>query len=188
MSLTTRYAEALFPNPVRIFGRRLHPYCIGHALLLHRVGNPMAYGQTGGIGDLLSALYICSRPWQKALAGLNKRRVQWLLRRWGRKLSKPKAAVAVGIAEQEFSAYITRAWDGPDLWEKPGRKRHAGCPTLTALKVSVQVLLHRSEEEALSTPVRAALFDCAAWREVEGLLEWVSDEELDAIESVRNRN
>jgi hypothetical protein len=192
-TLTQSYSEALWPNKVRIFGRTMQPYCIGHALLLHRVRSPFVTQQVpdgDGVPELCLALWICSRTWQKAAAGLWTRRVRWLLKLWNRQLRKPKCAPAIVAAETQFARYVAQAWDGPSFWEKQhdGPVSTPGAPLLANLKVTLMAGMHCSEEKALSWHVRAALFDTAAWGEIQGKVEIVSERELAAIEASEQLN
>jgi hypothetical protein len=192
MTLADQYARAVWPDPVKILGRTLRPYCIGHALLLHRVGNSFvsegttrAEGQDiSGIGDLLEALWVCSRPWQEAVAGLRKRRTRWLLRFWDWQLRKPSAAMAVVSAEVQLRRYFADAWRPPDRWDKGHDVSKTGAPILASLKVILMGVFHVSEEKALSWTVSAALWDTAAWNEFEGSVQLVSDSEISGVEEI----
>jgi hypothetical protein len=197
MTLSERYAEALLPDRIRILGRTLHPYCIGHALLLHRIGSPFVSpssplsgerteerGPESGVGDLLLALWILSRPWQQAAAGLRKRRTRWLLNLWGWQLRQLNSDLALFHAQCQIQECLGRAWDGPDLWEEQAAKtnRKSGAPVLASLKVMLCGIFKCSEDQALSTPIRVALFDTAAWAETQGAIQWVNEDELSDID------
>jgi hypothetical protein len=195
MSLSADYAAAMFPDPVRILGVRLRPYCIGHALLLQRIGSPYVVEDGGrrmedGIGDLLLALWICSQTWEAAAASLHSRRLRVRLQFWAWQLRRANAALAVVCAETQFSRYISQAWHGPTLWEKQrtGPVETPGAPLLAHLKVTLMSALHCSEPEALSWHVRAALFDCATHAERGGQVGIVSEEDESAVDECIRRN
>lgn len=197
MTHTQRYAEATFPERVWILGRPLQPSCcIGHALLLHRIGSPFVTGHGPeatdevGMGDLLLALYVCSRPWREAAVGIDKRRTRWLLKCWGWQLRRSNTDAAILRAELQLRDYITQAWDGPDFWEEQERKgarRKSGAPVLASLKAMLCGTFGYSEERALATPIRVALFDTAAWAETQGAIQWVSDGDLADIDEALRR-
>ncbi|MHC1762923.1 MAG: hypothetical protein AB9869_01270 [Verrucomicrobiia bacterium] len=178
----------MFPDPVRILGRTLQPYCLGHALLLHRVSSPYVQSDVkdaeAGVGDLLLALYICSRPWQEASEGIRSPWVRLRLKFWGWQVRRRDLGMAVAVAEGQLLAYMSQAWSGPSLWEKQtsGEQRQAKAPPLASIKVILMTSFGCSEEEALSRPIRLALWDCVVWAESQGTAELVSDEELAAIE------
>jgi hypothetical protein len=140
------------------------------------------------MGDLLLALYICSRPWQEAAAGFNKRRTRWLLKCWGWQLRRAKSDAALLRAQVQFHDYLARAWDGPDLWEEQRKGGHkAGAPTLASLKVMLCGIFTCTEEQAMSTSIRAALFDTAAWAETQGALQWVGEDDIESIDEALRR-
>jgi hypothetical protein len=198
MSLSADYAAAMFPDPVRILGVRLRPYCIGHALLLQRIGSPYVAEDGGrrtesGLGDLFMALWICSQPWDQAEARLRSRRARWLLKWWSWQFHQQpdtQAALAFVCAETQLFRYIGHAWRGPTLWEKQrtGPVETPGAPLLAHLKVTLMSSLHCSQHQALSWPVRAALFDYATHAERAGQVGIVSEEDESAVDECIRRN
>ena len=57
------FTQAVLPDPFVVFGRRLAPFSLGHAMLLTRLANPLIVGGARPTrAQLIQALVICSRP------------------------------------------------------------------------------------------------------------------------------
>ena len=104
---------------------RLHSLTIGHALLLQRVGSPFApYYENAqeaapGLGDVLLALFILSRPAQVAADAIGTRRFRLLMWYWSArfKLSvalHPVKVLSIPTAAAKLVSYIVAGTDGPD--------------------------------------------------------------------------
>lgn len=186
------YAEALFPDPVRVFGVQLQRYCIGHAMLLQRLGNPLECGSGSvegwQIGEILEAVYVCSRTWQRAYSGVRSKWTRRLLRWWGwqlRRMSIGKYEFRRFEAEMLLRQYVAEAWTGPDLWEvqQPSGGKTTTIDRLVHLMGIARIELHCDLEGTLSLPLRTALYDAATVSVRNGRSEFVSDEEIALIET-----
>jgi len=181
-----RYSEALWADRWTILGVRLQPLCLGHALLLQRLGiaEPSAFSLQPSafpLGDLLLGLYICSRSVARAGAGLQRASTRrWLaLRAWAVRLL-PARIRALALAR--YAQYLAAGWQGPRVWltQKDGG-RPRGAELLQILTVSLMANLGLDRAAALETPLSLALWDCCAFWESEAALEFVSEEDEDLI-------
>jgi len=151
------YANALWPDPVRCCGIRLRPLTLGHALLLQRIGSPFARedGAGAGLGDLIAAVYVCSRSWRRAARGLNRPRwfglwARWMaFRRW-----KREARDAA-----DWAAYLRASWSAPKTWRGKDTTGVRGIDVLQLLVVTQRIRFGKPLEEALETPVAIAIMD-----------------------------
>lgn len=180
MNLSRRYAEAHFPDRWTVLGVRLHSLTIGHALLLQRVGSPFApYYENAqeaapGLGDVLLALFILSRPAQVAADAIGTRRFRLLMWYWSArfKLSvalHPVKVLSIPTAAAKLVSYIVAGTDGPGVSPVgPFDGQAPGTPAIARLIRTLCGCLGRTMPEALATPITLAHWDCAAWWEREG--------------------
>lgn len=156
------YTTAQLPTAPVILGVALRPYALGHALLLARVGSPFAVASGDpetrslpGIGDLLLALEICRHEPFHLPTGPRR---AWLAFRH-RKL--PEGALLDACIA--FADYVNTAHRLPAHTSK-GEGGDSGIPWLQALKVTLISKLHKTEADALRTPLQLAILDCfAVW-------------------------
>lgn len=154
---------------------RLQPLSLGHALLLQRLGSPfagprVADHERAGRGDLALMLLTCGRPWQQAGRLVNQRRGEWLLWWIGLRLRSMGAIVRTTDA---LSAYVVHAWTGPRVWLKVGGTAQEPAEALTTVCGAMKGLMGLSHDEALSTPLRQALWDVCLYLQGQGVLEIV---------------
>lgn len=179
------YAEALFPDARSACGVRLHPLTLGHALLLRRLESPFVRGESGyGLdvkltyNDVLEAAFVASRPWNVAAQQVNNARVWWWMhwkwihrRRW---IAEDTAALLRWSREQ---------WSVPEVVATNDGGAPRGAELLHLLVVFCCQHLGCSHAEALSVPVRVALWDYFAHNENEGSMRMVglTDERLEQL-------
>lgn len=189
MTLTS-YSDAMHPEGREVFGVRLPPLCIGHALILHRLRSPLVCREEGtrlpGAGDLLLALELCRHtpPRLPSLARL-KRLGLCQLRFTARQKLRLEARHLDGI--RDFRAWWNDAFTRPGVWrgDDDGEPRDSGVPELVALKLRLMAWLHCSEAEALATPVARALWDLSAYSALEGKVRLHTAEEEALLAAAR---
>lgn len=151
-----RYSEALWPDPVRVAGVRLQPLTLGHALLLQRLRSPYATGAAvAGLGDLLLAVYVCSRPWKRAAEGIHGRWFGPWIRWRGFRCWRDEERHA-----EAFARYLADAWAAPRTW-RDGRASGSprGSDILQVLVVTQRSRWGKSLAAALDTLVAEAVMD-----------------------------
>ncbi|MDE2106988.1 MAG: hypothetical protein KGL39_57810, partial [Patescibacteria group bacterium] len=129
-----RYANIreTIPQPCRIFGTVLRPFCLGHHLLFARLGlpfhgNPLADSSPG---DFFSAVCVCAASYEETLNALlggewNGVYARWLarinkLRRgpllFGREKHLVNSAKEYEAAKKVFSEHLFDAYRTPPVW------------------------------------------------------------------------
>jgi hypothetical protein len=175
------YLHAEVPGRHTVFGVRLKPFCIGHALLLQRQNNPLGleaieWSEVGKF-DLLEALLICAGTFEESLRWIDSRRgAVWLW--WnGRRLMR--------MSEREFTAgcayferYLQLGNSLPGFWEDPRAKApRRGAPWMVQLKVALMAELHVTETAAMNYPVARAQHNLMTQWERKGCLRLRSRED-----------
>ena len=178
------YLSALYPDEHRVLGLRLHPFTLGHALLLERLENPfLVGGRLPGLGDLRLALALCLRSYPRALALVEqprRLRLALILGTW----RATARALPWGIA-QMFD-YIRVFQQHPDCWGGRGGGRAMGTPFFQAVKLTHVMHLGKTELQALCTPLALALWDYAACWELLEKMELVSGADRDAMKALES--
>lgn len=189
--LARQFAEAVWPDRWTVLGVRLQPMSIGHALLLHRLGNGFApYGREGGkeagLSDLVLAVYVCSLPAGTAAARLEGG-MPWKLRWWLWSLTwmTTRGTLPVlGVATQigQMRSYVAAQATGPRAWIKKSEGRPYGAPFLAQVVATLLADLGVGWESALGMPLGLALWLCETRWEANGQLELATeDESADAL-------
>lgn len=172
MSAEPSFARALLPDRHTAAGVRLRPLSLGHALLLQRLGSPLAarplsgsQGQSGSdFGRLAQAVCLCSRPWRAAWALVDTRRERWWLAWHVRRFARAGEGFVAAVL-----AWHAEAWPEIPLWRDTSRTGKArGADLLHVLVLTERKHLGLSLEAALDVPLAAALWDHAAHWEDEG--------------------
>lgn len=199
------YSDALLPEGREVFGVRLLPLCIGHALLLHRVRSPLVCGraelrsassdhpsraQRGptlpGLGDLLLALEICRQP---GVQIPSRARMRWLGVRQIRFTSAQKLRLEGEFLDAclAFRAHWRDAFSRmPGIWQDDKEDADRGVPGLVGLKLGLMARLGVSEPQALATPIARAVYDLCAHAATEGHLKLYTAEEEEMMAAVRS--
>lgn len=177
------YAAAVFPDGYSCLGRRLQPLCIGHVLLLLRLESPFLTGsRIPDCVDIGLAVEVCRRRWDNAAGA----RDGWWFRIcfWTTSIlawTRPKALAA-------FTNYLERSFKGPDYWRDGATD---GKEPRTPFWLAVQATLMRdlgfTNQEALSMPISAALWICAAIWEGNGSIRLESEMEREVKAEAASR-
>lgn len=169
------YLKAAHPEPFRILGRDLRPFCIGHELLLQRFENKFSLESTEQPNeqDLLIAVYICSQPYARGFSldnfTISKR--AWLFSR----VFGPKYLTAAII---RFHQYIEAHTEIPDFYHTGDpQERTVGAPTIQAVKIARMANSTMTEDEVLNMPFSLAFWDHLTWLEGQGHIQIIDEAE-----------
>lgn len=182
MNNAAAYATACFSDTWHILKIKLRPFTLGHALLLQRLESPFLIGGRRPDGtDLALAVLVCSVPWERAARQAEGRMLGWRMR-W---LRVPVENIWGGV--RAFEDYLREAHDGPEFWvrDQGSKKSPLHAPYYQTLKLTQMTQFHKSEREALSTPLRLALWDHAALFESKGIIELLDEKQRELIAEVR---
>lgn len=178
------YSAAVLPRRHRVAGVRLRTMCIGHALLLHRLRNPLGDLNattvvTSGLGDLAEALYVCSRPWRRAAAGLDGKlaglRLTWFAFRVTL-LRRPRSLIL-----SDWVDYITDAWTGPHVWSKTQASTPTAPEAVATLIHHLRTVAHATHDTILDTPISRAVHDVIIYLAHEGRVDLVNSTDDDLM-------
>lgn len=177
-----RYARLMVPGRWVVCGRRMQPFCLGHAMVLHWLGNPFAGGEERepGLGDLAQAVWVCSQSWERARERFGGWRWRVFLWRF------PKSAWAQQVGMEQLRQYLTFYMDRPNQWtSKDKRGRDLGAPYLQLLRVRLMTAFHMSHADAMNYPLNLASWDLAGEAELQGAKVMVNEQEAAIQEEVR---
>ena len=170
----TRYAKfesAQTPAPYRVLGLRLRPLCMGHLLLMDRLGLPANAELLIPDSQLLLALIVCGSTYEDGCELLSSpRALRVEIARWKRKVSRrfwflPRR-LDFEEARQIFSKYLEEGSLLPKfrIYED-GPPMKLGAPGLLLLKVRLMEFM--SESEALNKHLPLAYLEVFARSEIE---------------------
>lgn len=118
-------AAATVPEPCRIFGTMLRPFCLGHHLLFKRLGLPFAGNPLADCGgdDIMQGIAICGGDsYETTLDQFHNGKWPRVFAAWTRQIEGPwwrrrklsKAFLA--DAEELFRAYLADGYQRPPVW------------------------------------------------------------------------
>jgi hypothetical protein len=168
------YLKAAHPEPHRILGTDLEPFCMGHEILLQRFKNKFSIEckDEPGIYDLLTAVFLCSQPYKKNRS-LNGFKVPFRATVMGKVFGKPY----IETVKARFQQYIADHTEIPDFYSKDGHRDFTGTPTIQAVKLSLMANMGDTEEQALNKPFSLAFWDHLGWLEGQGVIQIIDDAE-----------
>lgn len=119
-----RYASAteLVPQPHVVAGVRLRPFCLGHLLLLKKLGSPIIEGDEPSIDDLCVAIAICGMTYEAGIESLSTGSFSDEVKSWQKKLHGPWYRPVTpdwDEIENRFAAYLKEGSDMPPTWTHP---------------------------------------------------------------------
>ncbi len=191
------YSHAAVPEPYRILGLKLKPFCLGHYLLMKRFD--CAFVSPGekraGLPDLILGLLICSMGYLDFLTFIESKGFEREISRWSHKVSPfpwlgkfPfigkwwRSKYSFNIVEKMglFKAYVSNSSRQPSIWIEDDSE-----PSNSHWSQSVfQVLRSHcgySAEQALALPLTQAFSDFYKYAESLGVITFMSDEEVAAM-------
>jgi len=186
------YAMAMHPDRLTVGGVLLLPFCVGHALLLTRMRSPLSgiwsdveQPETRiGIGDMAQAIWVMERPASEAFQRIGSWSAQRRIKHHGKRLSKMEPEEMAEVWNQ-LGIHIRAGFVGPKLRPQSGGGGKCGTPMLAMLKAGLVHHFHKSEAEALNTPITTALWDRAALLEEKGLIQLWNKEDEEFMEWAR---
>lgn len=179
------YADTIFPDRYEACGVRLLPLTLGHAMLLDRLGSPLAKptpvseadNSLFTFSDALVCAFVCSRPWRVAQRQVDCwRSAMWL--RWKFVLRRRHAE------EDRFNLlkWHEAMWKIPSVtYESHGSSgKSCGAEWLHHLRVFACQTLNCSPSFAMDQLVATLQYDWICSLEVKGHLR-IDEQENDLI-------
>lgn len=149
------FQNAATPEPFRVMGRKMQPFCIGHQILLERFESPYAVGSSNDKtwDEFLFAVWVCSHTYQDFVKSLSSVFTGLRVKLWSFRCGK----FDVGEAQTYFDRYLSGHTAEPVyFFEENHGCREIGMPWGQYLKMSVQEKLGLTEMEAVDFPYRQA--------------------------------
>ena len=167
------FFKAVFLEPPRICGKRLHPFSLAHEYFLKHLNNPIIVGGSITDDDLLTAIFVCSLTFKELREYFNQPSTfkvgLWFLRWRYRNLA---------IAHESFAVYLSEYYDVPDHFkpepkegeELPVKEERAGygCPYQYHLMHILCREYSMSIDEAWNTSLTTARCYYDVWSESTG--------------------
>ncbi len=159
MELDFDYADSCLPDKVKMFGRTLRDFSIGHLLLLQRIRSPyIADAKTASFEDLLTAVQICTVPYSKAVKLLWSGN-SWRVRIWARAWAivaqfRPQYVYGASCA---FEDYLAKARRDPRGVFKNGDMQRSYAPFVALF--AHDLASQYSFAELLEQPLRKLIFE-----------------------------
>jgi hypothetical protein len=119
-------ASATVPEPCQVLGTPLKPFCLGHHLLLSRLGSPLADNPLARVDreSLILAIAVCAgESYESTLAAMLGGDWPVMVERWTRRLRGPwwrRRKVDWGHSEMLFRAYLADGYQNAPVNRYPG--------------------------------------------------------------------
>lgn len=176
----TYSTDSLVKPPV-LFGRRLRPLTLGHAMVLNALEHPALMNEQLNLSELAVAVWVCSVPWKKAQKmirnGSSHRALFWMGLRYRIRRGGFKEAV---LAFDEYRRFYI---DGPPRWETGDGGSAGAVPWFLTLFCAVQKHTNLTANETWNLPVKFAAEICAGIGELNGDTTLMSEEEQNFVGS-----
>lgn len=157
----------------KVLGVRLREFCVGHALALHRLDNPVISGGDVTVPDLIEAVTICSQSPIEAVKTINSPFRLLLIKLWSFRIRKMNLVVEM----LKFEKWIQSSIDAPEVLSSGDKKpKRLVMPWIERLVIAI-LNLGISEETALNMSVSDAERFVMAHAEMHGQVELWSDEQ-----------
>lgn len=191
------YVRASIPDPYRILGVRLRPFCLGAYFLMQRFDVAFAsddVDRIGGIPDLLLSLAICSRTYEEFLEFVEDEKgfKKWC-NKWGKEIKKQMKRDKTFNMFHKFMSFekymkdgivIPKYFEGDDSDEGTSSGAHWTQSVLLVLTSE----LGYTYSEALNMPLSKGLSDYFKWAENTGMVTLMNDDELEIVEEMEKSN
>lgn len=152
------------PEPCRIIGTALRPFCLGHHLLFKRLALPFTFDPTAPFEkeQMVIGIVICAgESYEWTLGQMLRNRWQGVVEDWKRRARGPvwrRQRVDWGGAEGLFRAYLTDGYRDCPTWKYASQGVELSAPWELLLKVRL-VASGFSESEALNGYLPARWYD-----------------------------
>lgn len=121
----TATANDLIPEPHRVLGTQLRPFCLGHHLLLRRLHSPFVSDPTANAGpeELALAVFLCAAPYADTQATLLAGDWPAVFGRWSRQLRSPwfrRPRFNESKEREKLAAYLRDGYRRAPVWRHGG--------------------------------------------------------------------
>ena len=166
---------AAVPEPVILLGQRLHPYSLGHHILLERFENPFAVGGDADVTDLFTGVLICCNEYDEFLKLIREDDIVSLVKRWSKNLGDFDA----NSIAQAFKDYIEDSFSNfPKYWvDEKYKDSKSGSNFPQAIKLRLLRSTNLTEKEILNRPLALSVWDVCTILEQDGAISLFSKQD-----------
>lgn len=210
------YLQSSIPEPTRVFGLQLQPFSLGHYNLMRRYGltflegvaDSKAESFTKYIHDFFLAVIICSMTYEENVEAWNydrikirreifgfeyftKSQLSRFLVKWNRKLERAFNSGEINALKElcKFKDYCESAFVFPKFVEGTAENNtRSGASWSQSLYTVLVKELNYTPSEALNLPLAQGFFEWCKYAENNGIIELVSDRELELIDELKKES
>lgn len=178
--MDAKFLEAFINREHKVLGRTLHPFCLRDRLLLEIDDNAFAVGGTPDAADLISAVRICSTPFEKKVT-------TWSMVRdvlWG---WRAKFKYNLDVEMEKFATYVLDYDSRPTFWDaEDSSDSTVKAPWAYSLACYIEAFSNMTEEQIMTAPIGLMFWKSAVIAEKLGhtKAELESDEEREAMKAL----
>lgn len=174
------FHHAAIPEPVVLLGQRLHPFSIGHTIILERFENPFVMGGRADVIDLFTGIMVCCNEYDEFIKLIREDDVISIVKKWAKNVGK----FDFTDISKAFKDYIEDAYSNfPKYWyeETKGKETKAGANFAQNIKVRLLRNTNLTEQEILNRPLALSMWDSITILEQDGALR-INTKEDDKME------
>ena len=169
------FYQAAIPEPVILLGQRLHPYSLGHHILLERFENPFVIGGDADVEDLFLAILICCHEYDEFLKLIREDDVITIIKKW----SSNVGDFNFNKIARLFQEYIDECFgEFPKYWiEEKHKDAKSGANFPQSIKVRLLRSTNLTEKEILNRPLALAVWDVCTILDQDGAINLFTKED-----------
>jgi hypothetical protein len=181
------FYQAAIPEPVVLLGQRLHPFSIGHTIILERFENPFVMGGRADVVDLFTGIMVCCNEYDEFIKFIREDDIIAVVKKWAKNVGE----FDFKEISQAFKDYIEEAYSNfPKYWyeDTKGKNTVAGASFAQNIKVRLLRNTTLTEKEILNRPLALSMWDSITILEQDGALRinTKEDDEIKAQEELFN--
>jgi hypothetical protein len=154
------YADAFFCRPPSVLNVQLLPCTLGHIYFLQAIESAFFKGTPVGIDDLVTAVWVCSRPFAQSVSEWQSGKLFESAKEIGQRMGEYDLDAELVVFVDYISTYIESA---PAL-NTGGSGKQCPIPWPMLLASRLMSVYGMSEAQAWDTPCNRAQAYNAAWR------------------------
>jgi len=169
------FHHAAIPEPLVLLGQRLHPFSLGHHILLERFENPFITGGNADVTDLFTGVLICCNEYDEFLKLIREDDVVTIVKKWAKNLGQ----FDVNKIAKAYKEYIEDSFNNfPKYWVDDKYKDSKSHSNFTqSIKVRLLRSTNLTEQEILNRPLALSVWDVCTILEQDGAISLFSKED-----------
>ncbi len=151
-----RFADArdVVPQPFRVAGVELRPFCLGHHLLFKALGLPFCGNPEADCGtdDIKLGIAICGLTYEQGLEAVHSGSLPEIIAEWRKAVCGPwwnPRKIDDAATEQAFRDYLAIGYSMPPTWTHGGKSFDLTAPWEVLLKTRL-VMAGFSESDVVN--------------------------------------